>query len=218
MKNHRVFIIRNGHIEWSYDHFTPDSDDNALELPVLPGDVIVDGAGLDSATFGEFHKGTLRRLFSHDPERLYELLDETARVTVPADAVPAAPDHETVFQVEFRRIVSRPTLEALDVAAGEARLANARERRAALAEGREPKLRAEPARAWWSEVRTAEGQTKRRAVFPAARLVHVFEGGSPDLATEDAHTLTEGDVLVGRRNLGTGRPGTPTPITLGGKP
>src|ERR1043165_7630214 len=155
MKNHRVFVIRNGRIEWSYDHYTPDSDENALELPVAPGDVIVDGSALDAATFGEFHTGTLRRLFAHEPERLFELIDESARVTVPADALPAEADQETTvyYQVEFRRIVSRPTPEALEAAAAVTRLDNARERRQATLAGREPKLTDEPVRAYYAVIK-----------------------------------------------------------------
>jgi hypothetical protein len=218
LKNHRVFIVRNNHLEWSYDHFTPDSDDNALELPVLPGDVIVDGAGLDPVTFDEFHKGALRRLFGHEPKKLYELLDEGARVTVPADAVPAEPDHETVYQVEFRRVVSRPTLEALDAAAALTRLDNARERRQAAVAGREPVLRDEPVRAYFAVVQAEDGTPKRRAVFPAASLVHVFAGGSPDLATADAHAIKPGETLVGRKGLGSGRPGAAPTVRLGGNP
>jgi hypothetical protein len=227
MKNHRLFVIRkhppsadvpHEHFEWwSYDHQTPDDMDNALEIPVQPGDVIADGSRLDPALFNEFHGGTLRRLHGHEPEKLYDLLDEGARVTVPEHVAPAEPDHETVFQPEFRRIVSRPKPEALEIAVATARLENATEIRRAGQEKRPPSLKAEPARAYWAEVRTPDRRVKR-AVFPQAQLVHVFEGGSPDLATEDAHVLKEGDVLMGRKHLGSGRPGAAPPVRLGGQP
>lgn len=223
MKNHRVFVIRK-HLPsagvphewfewWSYDHQTPDDTDNALEVPVEPGDVIVDGAALDSALFAEFHRGTLRRLHGHEPEKLYELLDASARVEVPAHVAPVEPDHETVFQPEFRRIVSRPKPEALEIAAATIKLDNAIETRRAAVEHRPPAIKPEPARAYWAEVRepardaTPAGRIKRRAIFPSATLVHTFPGGSADLATEDAHVLNEGDVLVDRKHLGSGRPG-----------
>lgn len=222
MKNHRVFIIRNGHIEWSYDHYTPDDEQNALEIPVAPGDVIVDGSGLAGALFEEFHQGVLRRRYAHEPERLYTILDDSARVTVPDHVAPVELQHETVYQPEFHRIVSRPKPDALEIAAATARLENATETRRATQESRPPELKPEPVRAYWAEIRepateaAPQGRRVKRAVFPHAQLVHVFEGGTSDLATEDTHVLKDGDALMGRKHLGSGRPGATPAVKLGG--
>jgi hypothetical protein len=177
-----------------------------------------DGSGLDAALFLEFHQGMLRRLHAHEPEKLLGLLDEGFRVTVPAHVTPVETDHETVYQPEFHRIVSRPKPEVLESAAATVRLENATEVRAAAQEQRPPALKAEPVRAFWTEIDTADGRRIRRAVFPGARLVHVFPGGSPAVATEDQHTLTEGDVLTGCKSLGAGRPGVIPPVKIGGQP
>lgn len=224
MTNHRVFIVRNGHIEWSYDHYTADGEDPALEIPVQPGDVIVDGSGLDAALFAEFHQGTLRRLHAHEPEKLYELLDDGARVTVPDVVAPVEPEHETVYQPGAHRIVSRPTPEALEIAGATARLNNALETRRAAKEQRPPTLTPEPVRAYLAEIRESpteaapQGRRVRRAVFPHAQLVHAFPGGKADVPTEEAHVIREGETLLGRKHLGAGRPGATPAVKLGGKP